>query len=72
MEKKDLIQVRNEHSPQLSILLNGKTRNRFNTLGFSEDGGWADFSKTFRASLFNEDLSIDPNFCRIHLAGQYL
>ncbi len=30
------------------------------------------FLKTFRASLFNEDLSNEPNFGQIHLAKQYL
>ncbi len=35
-------------------------------------GGERIFLKTFRASLFNEDLSNEPNFGRIHLAGQYL
>ncbi len=30
------------------------------------------FRKTFRASLFNEDLANEPDFGRIHLAGQYL
>jgi hypothetical protein len=30
------------------------------------------FLKTFRASLFNDDLSNEPNFGRIHLVGQYL
>ncbi len=35
-------------------------------------GGGRIFLKTFRASLFNEDLSIEPNFSRIHLAGLYL
>jgi hypothetical protein len=30
------------------------------------------FLKIFRASLFNDDLSNEPNFGRIHLAGQYL
>ncbi len=28
--------------------------------------------KIFRASLFNDDLSNEPNFGRIYLAGQYL
>ncbi len=28
--------------------------------------------KTFRASLLNDDLFNEPNFGRIHLAGQYL
>ncbi len=40
--------------------------------GLSEDGGRWIFLKTFRASHFNEDLSNEPNFGRIHLAGQYL
>ncbi len=35
-------------------------------------GGRQIFLKTFRASLFIEDLSNEPNFGRIHLAGQYL
>jgi hypothetical protein len=30
------------------------------------------FLKTFRASLFNEDLSYEPNFGQIDLARQYL
>ncbi len=32
----------------------------------------ANLSKNLRASLFNDDLSNEPNFGRIHLAGQYL
>jgi hypothetical protein len=38
-------------------------------------GGGQIFLKTFRASLFNEDLSNEPNLGQIHLAGhcgQYL
>ncbi len=35
-------------------------------------GGGRIFLKTYRASLFNEDLSNEPNFGWIHLAGQYL
>ncbi len=35
-------------------------------------GGGRIFLKTFRASLFTEGLSNEPNFCRIHLAGQHL
>ncbi len=34
--------------------------------------GYGDFSENLRASLFNKDLSDEPNFRRIHLAGQYL
>jgi hypothetical protein len=30
------------------------------------------FLKTFRASLFNDDLSNEPKIGRIHLTGQYL
>jgi hypothetical protein len=30
------------------------------------------FLKTLRAKLFNANLSNEPNFGRIHLAGQYL
>jgi hypothetical protein len=32
-------------------------------------GGERIFLKTFRASLFNEELSNEPNFGQIHLAG---
>ncbi len=32
----------------------------------------ADFSKNLRASLFNDDLWNEPNFGRIHLAGENL
>ncbi len=35
-------------------------------------GGGRIYLKTFRVSLYNEDLSNEPNFGRIHLAGQYL
>ncbi len=33
-------------------------------------GGRRIFLKTFRTSLFNDDLSNEPNFGRIHLDGQ--
>ncbi len=39
--------------------------------GLSQDGERADFSKSLRASLFNKGLSNEPNFGRIHLAGQH-
>jgi hypothetical protein len=35
-------------------------------------GGGRIFLKTLLASLFSEDLSNEPNFGGIHLAGQYL
>jgi hypothetical protein len=69
-------QVRNEYSPQLSKLLyNCKLKNKKALKyfkGLSEDGGGQIFLKTFSTSLFNEDLSNETNFGRIHLAGQYL
>jgi hypothetical protein len=40
--------------------------------GLSLDGGRADFLKTCRDVSFNKDLSNEPTFGRIHLAGQYL
>jgi hypothetical protein len=56
-----------------STIVNGKTRKHTNTLkGSQRMGGGRIFLKTFRASLFNEDLSNEPNLGRIHLAGQYL
>ncbi len=68
--------MRNEfHPPRLNLLPNCKVKNKdalqyFKGLSESEDGQI--FLKTFRASLFNDDLSNEPNFGRIHLAGQYL
>ncbi len=74
-EKKYLIQVCNEYSPQLSKLLyNWQLKNKEALKyfeGLSEDGGQI-FLKTFHAFLFNEDLSNEPNFSRIHLARQNL
>jgi hypothetical protein len=35
-------------------------------------GGGRIFLKIFRASHYTEDLSNEPNFGRIHLAGQNL
>jgi hypothetical protein len=71
-----LIQVRNEYSPQLyncCTIVNLKTRRRSKTLkGSQRMRGGQIFLKTFGASLFNEELSNEPNFGRIHLAGQYL
>ncbi len=41
--------------------------------GLSQDGGRADFSKkNLCDTSFNKDLSNEPNFGLIHLAGQYL
>jgi hypothetical protein len=59
-----------------STIENWKTRKRSNTFKGSQrrrggGGGWI-FLKTYRTSPFNEDLSNEPNFGRIHLCGQYL
>jgi hypothetical protein len=43
-----------------------------NLKGSQRMGGGQIFLKTFRASLFTEDLSDEPNFSRIHIAGQYI
>ncbi len=40
--------------------------------GSHEMGDGRNFLKSRRASLFNDDLSNEPNLGRIHLAGQYL
>jgi hypothetical protein len=45
---------------------------RCNFKELSPDGDGADFSKNERPSLFNECLSNEPRFSRIHLAGQHL
>jgi hypothetical protein len=76
MKEKDLIPVRNEYSPQLSKLLYNwqlKNKERSNTLkGSRRIRGGRIFLKTFRAFLFNEPLSNEPNFGQIHPAGQHL
>jgi hypothetical protein len=59
--------VRNEYSPQPSELLyNCKLKNKealkyFKGLTVDGGDGGQIFLKTFRASLFNEDLSNEPN-----------
>ncbi len=40
-----------------------------NLKGSQKMGGRLTFLKTFRASLFNDDLENEPNFRRIHVAG---
>jgi hypothetical protein len=50
-----------------------KNRRRSHSLkGSHSMGGGRIFLKTRRDASFNEDLSNEPNFDRIHLAGQYL
>ncbi len=50
------------------LIRNLKTRRRSNTLILSSQRiGGGIFLKTFRASLFNDDLSNKPNFGRIYL-----
>jgi hypothetical protein len=76
MKEKHLIQMRNEYSPQLSKLLyicKLKIWKRTNTLnGSRRMGGGRIFLKSLREASFNKDLSNEPTFSRIHLAGQYL
>jgi hypothetical protein len=51
------------------LIVNYKTRRRSDTLkGSQRMGEGRIFLKTCRASLFNDDLSNEPNFCWIHLA----
>jgi hypothetical protein len=45
---------------------------RCNFKELSQDGGRVDLAKKLCASLFYDDLSNEPNFGEIHLAGQYL
>jgi hypothetical protein len=54
------------------LIANSCTKWRCSFKGLSQDGERADFSKNLHASLFNEYLSIEPDFSRIHIAGQYL
>jgi hypothetical protein len=56
------------------LIVNYKTKRRFDTLkGSQRMGDRRIFLKTFHSSLFNDDLTNEePNFGRIHLAGQYL
>ncbi len=62
-----------KNSVNCCTIVNWKTRKRSNTLkGSQRMGGGRIFLKTYCSSLINEDLSNDPNFGRIHLAGQYL
>jgi hypothetical protein len=71
--KKSSFQVRNEFSLLTSKLLHNyqfKKRRRSNTLkGSQRMGGQVDFTKSLPPSHLNDDLSIEPNFGRIHLAG---
>ncbi len=60
------------HNWQLDALLPVTVGDGFNFKGLSLDGVRADFSENLHASLFNDDISNEPNFGRIHLAGQYL
>ncbi len=66
-------QVCNEFFLNCCTIVNWKTSKRSNTLkGSQRMGGGRIFLKTYRASLFNKDLSNEPNFGWINLAGQYL
>jgi hypothetical protein len=51
---------------------NSRTRWHCNFKGLLQDGGRTDFSENLCTSLFHDDLSNEPTFSQIHLAGQYL
>ncbi len=73
---KKVEQVRSEYlRSYLNWLLNWqlKSRRRSQALkGSHSMGDGRIFLKTGRDASFNKDLSNEPNFDRIHLAGQYL
>jgi hypothetical protein len=51
---------------------NSQSKNKeeaLNFTGLSQDGGRTDLSENLRASLYNDDLSIETTFSQIHLAG---
>jgi hypothetical protein len=66
----------NEYSAQLSKLLyNCKLKNKEGTnslKGSWRMGGGRISPQSLRDTSFNKDLLNEPNFGRIHLAGQYL
>jgi hypothetical protein len=55
-----------------TLIANSCTRWHGIFKGLSQDGGRADFSKALLAFLFNNDLSNEPSFTKIHLLGQYI
>ncbi len=60
------------HSHVGNSFLNSHSCTRWRC-SFSQDGRRSDFSENLRVPLFRKkDLSNEPNFRRIHLAGQYL
>jgi hypothetical protein len=69
-------QVRNEYLRRYLNWRNNwqlKNRRRSHVLkGSHSMGGGRIFLKTRRNASFNKDLSNEPNFDRIHLAGPYL
>jgi hypothetical protein len=56
----------------MTLIANGCVRWRGISKGLSQDGGRTDFSGNLRDSLCNDDLSNEPTFSQVHLAGQYL
>jgi hypothetical protein len=53
-------------------IANSRTRWHCNFKGLSQDRGLTDFSEQLCTSLFQGDLSNEPTFSQIYLAGQYL
>ncbi len=71
--KKNIFKVHNKLSPPSSelVIVNYETRRRSDTLkGSQRMGDGRIFLKTFRATLFDDDLSNESDFGLIHLAGQ--
>jgi hypothetical protein len=64
------IQPKHLYSKRARLYLKGTVRR--DGSGYHNMGDGRIFLKNLRASLFNDDLSNEPNVGRIHLAGQYL
>jgi hypothetical protein len=70
LARQEVRQLEEKRVKLLQIITHGGERLREE--GSQRMGDGRIFQKIFRASLFNDDLSNEPNFGRIHLAGQYL
>jgi hypothetical protein len=53
-------------------IANQKHGGDLNFKWLAQDEGRTDFSENLRTSLFNDNLSNEPTFSQIHVAGQYL
>ncbi len=75
-QRQKVDQVRSEYlHSYLNWLLNWQLKNRRRSHALKGSHSMGDrriFLKTGRGASFNKDLSNEPNFEQIHLAGQYL